>query len=57
MDVNYEMGDTVLCPTIKKDLGVPLSADLKVSEQCGTAVSEGNQIVALIRKYITRKKS
>ena len=33
LDVNYKMGDSVLGTTIKeKDLGVTLSADMKVSE-------------------------
>ena len=33
--LNY-MGDTVLGTTVKeKDLGVTISADMKVSEQCG----------------------
>ena len=32
LDVNNKMGDTVLCTTVKeKDLGVTLSADVKVS--------------------------
>ena len=35
---NYKMGDTVLGTTVKeKDLGVTISADTKVSEQCGIA--------------------
>ena len=34
LDINYKMGDTVLGTTIKeKDLGVTISADMKVSEQ------------------------
>ena len=38
LDVNHKMGDTVLGTTIKeKDLGVTISADMKVSEQCGIA--------------------
>ena len=38
LDVNYKMGDTVLGTTVKeKDLGVTISADIKVSEQCGIA--------------------
>ena len=39
------MGDTVLDTTINKDLGVTISADIKVSEQCGIAASKGNQII------------
>ena len=39
-------GDTVLGTTVKeKDLGVTISADMKVSEQCGIAASNGNQIL------------
>ena len=53
-DVNNKMGDTVLGTTVKdKDLGVTLSADIKVSEQCGIAASKGNQILWLIRRNIT----
>ena len=39
LDVNYKMGDTVLGTTVKekKDLGVTISANMKVSEQCGMA--------------------
>ena len=50
LDVNYELGDTVLCSTIKeKDLGVTISADMKVSEQ-SIAASKGNDILGLIRR-------
>ena len=56
LDVNYKMGDTVLGTTVKeKDLGVTISADMKVSEQCGIAASKGNQILGLIRRKITYK--
>ena len=56
LNVNYKMGDTVLGTTVKeKDLGVTISADMKVSEQCGIAASKGNQILGLIRKNITYK--
>ena len=56
MDVNYKMRDTVLGTTIKEnDLGVTISADMKVSEQCGIAASMGNQIIGLIRRNITYK--
>ena len=35
LNVNYKMGDTVLGTTVKeKDLGVTISADMKVLEQC-----------------------
>ena len=36
-DVNYKMGDAVLG---KRKL-LTISVDMKVSEQCGTAVSKG----------------
>ena len=56
LNVNYEMGDTVLGTTVKeKDLGVTISADMKVSEQCCIAASKGNQILGLIRRNITYK--
>ena len=45
---------SVLSTTIKeKDLGVTITADVKVSEQCGIAASKGNQILWLIRRNIT----
>ena len=57
MDVNYKMGDTVLGTTVKeKDLGVTISADMKVSEQCGIAASKGNQILWLNRRNIIHKE-
>ena len=56
LNVKYKMGDTVLGTTVKeKDLGVTISADMKVSEQCGIAASKGNQILGLIRRNITYK--
>ena len=56
LNVNYKMGDTVLGTTVKEnDLGVTISADMKVSEQCGIAASKGNQIIGLIRRNITYK--
>ncbi len=52
----YE-GGTVLSTTVKEmDLGLTISADMKVSEQCGIAASKGNQILGLIRRNITYKK-
>ena len=32
------------------DLGITITADMKVSEQCRIAVSKGNQILGLIRR-------
>ena len=38
------MGGTVLNTTVKeKDLGLTISADMKVSEQCGIAAAKANQ--------------
>ena len=33
-----------------------ISADMKVSQQCGIAVSKGNQILGLIRQNIVYKE-
>ena len=56
LDVNHKMGDTVLDLTVEeKDLGVTISADMKVLEQCCIAASKGNQIIGLIRRNITYK--
>ena len=57
MDEEYKVGDAVLGITTKeKDLGLTFSADMKVSEQCWTAASKGNQILGLIRRTITYKE-
>ena len=41
MDVNYKMGDTVLGTAINKmDFIIIISVAMKVSEQCGIAVSK-----------------
>ena len=51
------MGGTVLNTTLKeKDLGLPSNANMKVSEQCGIAAANGNQIVGLIRQNIVYKE-
>ena len=56
-DVNYKMGDTILGTTIKeKDIGITISADMKVSEQYRIAASKGNQIIGLIRRNISYYK-
>ena len=50
---NYLMNNTVLLSTEREtDLGVIVSSDMKVSEQCGTAARKGNQILGLIRRNI-----
>ena len=49
---------TVLDTAVKeKDLGVTISADMKVSEKCGIAASKGNQILGLIRRNIAYKET
>ena len=56
-DAQYTMGDTVLNTTLKeKDLRLTISADMKVSEQCGIAAAKGNQILGLIRRNIVYKE-
>ena len=52
--------DYILCEhsivfVVHYNLGVTISADMKVSEQCGIAASKGNQILGLIRRNITYK--
>ena len=51
-NIHYIMGDTVLNTTVtvkEKDLGLTISADMKVSEQCEIAAAKENQILGLIR--------
>ena len=55
-DAQYTMGDTVLNTTVKeRDLGLTISANMKVSAQCGIAAAKGNQILGLIRRNIVYK--
>ena len=55
LDINYKMVDIVVGTTVKeKELGVTISADMKVLEQCG--IAKGNQIIGLIRRNITYKE-
>ena len=50
---NYLMNNTVLLSKEReKDVGVVVSSDMKVSEQCGIAARKGNQILGLIRRNI-----
>ena len=47
------MNNTVLLSTERnKDVGVIVSSDMKVSEQCGIAAVKGNQILGLVRRNI-----
>ena len=39
-----------------EDLGLTISADMKVSEQCAIAAAKGNQILGLIRRNIVYKE-
>ena len=39
-----------------KGLGLTISADMKVSEQCGIAAAKGNKILGLIRQNIVYKE-
>ena len=56
LDINYNMGDTVLGTTVKEQgLGITRSADMKVSELYGIAASKANKILGLIRRNITYK--
>ena len=52
--MNNEMVGTILSKTAKKkDLGVSMNANMKVSEQCRIAASKGNQVLGMIRRNIT----
>ena len=56
-DAQYTVGGTVLNTTVEeKDLGLTISADMKVSEQCGIAAAKVNQIHGLIRRNIVYKE-
>ena len=47
----------MLCKTTKqKELGVTLSADMNVSEQCGIAASKNNKILGILRRTIAYKE-
>ena len=55
--MNNEMGRTILSKTVKKkDLGVTMNANMKVSEQCRIAASKGNQVLGMFRRNITYKE-
>ena len=52
------MGGTVLSTTLKEnDLRLTISADMKVSEQCGIAAAKGNQMFGLIRRNKVYKEN
>ena len=51
------MGGAVLNTTVKKkDLGLTISADMKILEQCGIAAANENQIVGLLKRNIVCKE-
>ena len=51
--MNYEIGGTILNKTVKeKDLWITMNANMKVSEQCRTAASKGNQVLGMIRRNL-----
>ena len=46
LDINCSMGVNVLGTTVKEqDIGITITADMKVSEQCFIAASKGNKIL------------
>ena len=50
-DAQYTTGGIVLNTTVKENyLGLTISADMKVSDQCGITAAKGNQIIGLIRR-------
>ena len=52
------MGGTVLNTAVKeKNLWLTISADMKVSEQCGIIAAKGDQIIGLIKRNIVYKKN
>ena len=54
--MNCEMGGTIIFKTVKeKDMGVTINANMKVSEQCRIAASQGNQILGMIPRNIKYK--
>ena len=56
-DAQYTMGGTVQTTTVKQnDLGLAISADMKVSELCEIAAANGNQIIGLIRRNIVHRE-
>ena len=51
------MGNTILGTIVnEKDLGITVSADVTVSEQCGLAAAKANHILGLIGRNITYMK-
>ena len=56
-DAQYKMDGTVLNTAVKENyLVLTISANMKVSVQCGIAAAKGNQILGLIRQNIVYKE-
>ena len=54
-DAQYTMGGAVLSTTLTvTDLGLTISADMKVSEQCGIAVYTENELIIPLYKTLVR---
>ena len=52
--MNYDMEGTIICQTVrKKDLGVTMTDDMKVSEQCRIAASKSSHVLGMILRNIT----
>ena len=51
--MNYEMGETTLSKTVKEKYLMSMNANTNVSEQSRIAVSNGNQVLGMIRRNIT----
>ena len=52
---NYDVGGTIICKTVKeKDLRATMNSNsnMKASEQCRIAASNGNQILGMIQRNI-----
>ena len=55
--INCEMGGTFITKIgKKKDLEVTMNVNMKVSEQCRIAASNGNQVIGMIRRNIKYKE-
>ena len=56
-DAQYTRSGTVLNTTVKeKHLGLTISADIKVSQQCGIAAAMGNQFFGFIKRNLVYKE-
>jgi len=54
-DVQYTIDGTVLSSIVKeKDLGLTISADMKISQPCGIATSNGNPMLDSVCKILLK---